>query len=153
MDKKLSDAELKELQTQNSVIREIIAAKLPISGLKAEFDRGSVVLRGRASDPVARDRASEIADRVPGVNRVDNRIEVVGGAGAAPGGAGAGGADGKGAGAAGSYTIQKGDTLSEIAQRQLGAASRWKEIYEANRGTIADPDKIHPGQVIKIPAK
>lgn len=50
------------------------------------------------------------------------------------------------------YTVVAGDSLSKIAQRELGDASRWREIHEANRDTIKDPDLIHPGQVLKIPA-
>ena len=51
------------------------------------------------------------------------------------------------------YTIEKGDTLSKIAKEQLGHASAWKQIFEANRDTIDDPDRIFPGQVIKLPPK
>lgn len=51
------------------------------------------------------------------------------------------------------YTIEKGDTLSKIAKEQLGHASAWKQIFEANRDVIDDPDRIFPGQVIKLPAK
>jgi nucleoid-associated protein YgaU len=54
---------------------------------------------------------------------------------------------------AGSYTVQKGDTLSAIAQQHYGKASRWHEIFEANRDQIEDPDMIRPGQVLKLPAK
>lgn len=49
------------------------------------------------------------------------------------------------------YTIKAGDTLSHIAQRYYGKASDWRRIYEANRGTIENPDHIHPGQDILIP--
>ena len=51
------------------------------------------------------------------------------------------------------YTIEKGDTLSKIAQQHLGNANAWKQIFEANRDTIDDPDRIFPGQVIKLPPK
>ena len=51
-----------------------------------------------------------------------------------------------------SYTVVAGDSLSKIAQRELGDASRWRAIYDANRDTIKDPDLIHPGQVLKMPA-
>ena len=51
------------------------------------------------------------------------------------------------------YTIEKGDTLSKIAKEQLGHASAWKQIFEANRDVIDNPDRIFPGQVIKLPAK
>jgi nucleoid-associated protein YgaU len=49
------------------------------------------------------------------------------------------------------YEIQSGDSLSKIAKREYGNASGWHRIFEANRDTISDPDKIFPGQVIKIP--
>lgn len=49
------------------------------------------------------------------------------------------------------YTVEAGDTLSHIAQRFYGSANRWPAIFEANRGTLSDPDRIHPGQVLRIP--
>ena len=49
------------------------------------------------------------------------------------------------------YTIEKGDTLSKIAKEQLGSANAWKQIFEANRDVLDDPDRIFPGQVIKLP--
>jgi nucleoid-associated protein YgaU len=51
------------------------------------------------------------------------------------------------------YTIQKGDTLSAIAQREYGNAQEWRAIYEANRDTIKDPDMIYPGQKINLPPR
>ena len=51
------------------------------------------------------------------------------------------------------YTIEKDDTLSKIAKEHLGNANAWKQIFEANRDTIDDPDRIFPGQVIKLPPK
>ena len=50
------------------------------------------------------------------------------------------------------YTVQKGDTLSHIAKEFYGKASRWNAIFDANRDQLDDPDKIYPGQVLKIPA-
>ncbi len=50
------------------------------------------------------------------------------------------------------YTIEKGDTLSKIAKEHYGAASAWKQIFEANRDVLDDPDRIFPGQIIKLPA-
>jgi len=51
------------------------------------------------------------------------------------------------------YTVQAGDTLWEIAKRFLGNGSRYPEIYEANKAIIGpDPNLIHPGQVLTIPA-
>ena len=50
-----------------------------------------------------------------------------------------------------SYTVQSGDTLSGIAKKFLGNASDYMEIFNANRDQLSDPDKIQPGQVLKIP--
>lgn len=50
-----------------------------------------------------------------------------------------------------SYTVQKGDTLSHIAKAQYGKAGQWRRIFEANRDQLDDPDRIQPGQVLKIP--
>ena len=49
------------------------------------------------------------------------------------------------------YTVVSGDTLSKIAKHFYGKAD-WKPIFEANRDQLDDPDKIYPGQVLKIPA-
>ncbi len=49
------------------------------------------------------------------------------------------------------YEIQSGDTLGAIAKRYYGKASAYMKIFEANRGVIEDPDKIYPGQKIRIP--
>jgi nucleoid-associated protein YgaU len=51
----------------------------------------------------------------------------------------------------GTYTVRPGDTLSRIAQQQLGDASRWPEIFLLNRGIIQHPDRISPGQVLTLP--
>ena len=50
------------------------------------------------------------------------------------------------------YTVKSGDSLSKIAQSQLGDGAKWKAIYEANRDQISDPDLIHPGQVLNLPS-
>ena len=49
------------------------------------------------------------------------------------------------------YTVVAGDTLSHIAQRHYGNANRWPAIFEANRDKLSDPDKIFPGQVLRLP--
>jgi nucleoid-associated protein YgaU len=53
--------------------------------------------------------------------------------------------------AARTYTVKAGDTLSKIAKDQLGNANAYMEIFNANRDQLSDPDKIKPGQVLKIP--
>jgi nucleoid-associated protein YgaU len=49
------------------------------------------------------------------------------------------------------YVIESGDTLSGIAKRFLGNAMDYPKIFEANREVIKDPNKIYPGQKIRIP--
>jgi nucleoid-associated protein YgaU len=49
------------------------------------------------------------------------------------------------------YTVVAGDSLSKIAKRYYGDASKWPRIHEANRDQITNPDLIHPGQQLKIP--
>jgi LysM repeat protein len=49
------------------------------------------------------------------------------------------------------YTVQSGDTLSAIAKKFLGSANAYMDIFNANRDQLTDPDKIKPGQVLKIP--
>ena len=67
-------------------------------------------------------------------------IKVTGG-GAASGGQGAQ-----------TYTVKAGDTLSKIAKDHLGDANAYMKIFNANKDQLSDPDKIKPGQVLKIPA-
>jgi nucleoid-associated protein YgaU len=65
--------------------------------------------------------------------------------GGAAGGAAAGGASQ-------TYTVKSGDTLSKIAREHLGDANAYMDIFNANKDQLTDPDKIKPGQVLKIPA-
>jgi nucleoid-associated protein YgaU len=51
------------------------------------------------------------------------------------------------------YEVVAGDSLSKIAKREYGNANDWKLIFEANRDLLKDPDKIYPGQKLKIPPK
>ena len=50
------------------------------------------------------------------------------------------------------YTVKAGDTLSKISREYLGDANEYMRIFEANKDQLTDPDKIKPGQVLKIPA-
>ena len=51
------------------------------------------------------------------------------------------------------YVVKSGDSLSKIAKQHYGNANEWKRIFEANTDVLKDPDKIFPGQKLKIPAK
>jgi LysM repeat protein len=49
------------------------------------------------------------------------------------------------------YTVESGDTLSSIAEQFLGDVGSWRAIFQANRDQIEDPDRIFPGQVLRVP--
>jgi nucleoid-associated protein YgaU len=51
------------------------------------------------------------------------------------------------------YVVVSGDSLSAIAKRHYGNASLWPKIFEANKDVLKDPNKIFPGQKLKLPAK
>ena len=51
------------------------------------------------------------------------------------------------------YTVKPGDSLSKIAKNVLGDANAYMDIFNANKDQLKDPDKIQPGQVLKMPAK
>jgi nucleoid-associated protein YgaU len=56
------------------------------------------------------------------------------------------------AGASTFYTVQAGDTLGKIAHQHYGSAGKYTVIFEANQPMLKDPDKIYPGQSLRIPA-
>jgi nucleoid-associated protein YgaU len=62
-----------------------------------------------------------------------------------------GGGAGQGAHGGGTYTVKAGDTLSKIAKEKLGDAKAYMDIFNANKDQLSDPDKIQPGQVLKLP--
>ncbi|MGO3706602.1 MAG: peptidoglycan-binding protein LysM [Mesonia hippocampi] len=49
------------------------------------------------------------------------------------------------------HTVERGDTLSKIAKEVYGNAMKYPVIFEANKPMLTDPDKIYPGQVLRIP--
>lgn len=49
------------------------------------------------------------------------------------------------------HTVVRGDTLSGIAKKTLGSANKYMAIFEANKPMLSHPDKIYPGQVLRIP--
>ena len=134
------------------------------SSFKFRFDGDTVIIEGVVPTQEAREKAVLIIGNVEGVARVDDRLRVgsalatsAGGAsGVALGGASqsvakhSAGGDG-GAWTSKTYTVQKGDTLSEIAQKLYGKANKYTVIFEANKPMLKDPDKIYPGQVLRIP--
>jgi nucleoid-associated protein YgaU len=50
------------------------------------------------------------------------------------------------------YTVKSGDSLWKISEQMYGNGNEWRRIFEANKDRIKDPDVIHPGWVLSIPA-
>ena len=49
------------------------------------------------------------------------------------------------------HEVKPGDSLSKIAKQEYGDANKWPQIFEANKDILKDPNKIFPGQKLKIP--
>jgi nucleoid-associated protein YgaU len=116
---------------------EIEAANPGVSNLGVQYEpqSGTVTLSGSAASAAAMQKAVLIAGNVEGVSQVEvaglhhppeqERVEY--------------------------YIIEKGDTLSKIAQRFYGDANKYPRIFEANREVIKDANRIFPGQKLRIP--
>jgi nucleoid-associated protein YgaU len=124
----------------NEIARTVLATGIRPTGFRVEFLNGVAHLRGSVMTEDERQRVLSATRSVGGVREIRDELQVGGAAGqTAPLGGGK------------TYTVKKGDTLSEIAQQHYGKASDFKKIFEANRDVLSDPDKIKPGQVLKLP--
>ena len=102
--------------------------------LSVGFDDGTVTVKGTAASKDDRGKIVVALGNVQGVGRVDDQMTV---AGADP--------------EPTFYTVQSGDSLSKIAKEQYGDATKYPVIFEANTPMLEHPDKIYPGQVLRIP--
>ncbi len=100
----------------------------------AEQQGDRVILSGRARTQAEAEKMIIAAGNRKGVSEVESRIEVEQ---AAP--------------ASRFYEVKSGDTLSKIAKAEYGDAMKYPVIFDANRPMLKDPDKIYPGQVLRIP--
>lgn len=118
----------------------------------------TVVIKGKARDQATMEKLILAVGNIKGIAHVELAEEP---ASAGPGAAhaapppstppGPGGAAPQEFKAPVFHTVAKGETLSAIAQKYLGKASRYPEIFEANKPMLSDPDKIYPGQTLRIP--
>ncbi len=117
----------------DQIEQELSKLGLPFDGTQLRVEGNTVVLEGAAAaDPELREKLLLAVGNVAGVAQVDDRTTE-----AAP--------------TSTFYTVQKGDTLSAIAKAHLGNANAYMKIFEANRPMLENPDKIYPGQVLRIP--
>lgn len=148
----------KDGEAAASIKQHIEAHNPGVTGLAVSFDQGIVGLKGECDSVAAFQKCVLMAGNVKGVIDVyANGLTVKAGASdAAPAAGGDTGAAGvqdvpASTVAVEYYLIKSGDTLSRIAKACYGDAGKYPRIFEANREVIEDPDKIFPGQKIRIP--
>jgi len=110
---------------------------LSVTGLTVTFDgaTGVATVFGVAADQATKEKVLLCCGNVNGVSQVNDNMTVD-----------------QSEPEASFYTVVSGDTLSKIAKEQYGDASRYPEIFEANKPMLTSPDRIYPGQVLRIPA-
>jgi nucleoid-associated protein YgaU len=130
----LSEQQVADLTFQNRLTRFAIDLGVPVEGLRIRFESGKATVQGVAESQAHRENVIIAIGNTAGVEEVDDQMTVVHPAPEAT-----------------FYTVKSGDTLSKIAKDQYGNASKYPAIFEANRPMLLDPDKIYPGQVLRIP--
>ena len=113
---------------------ELKSLGLHAPGMEIAVEGNTVKVSGTAPDAETREKIILAAGNVAGIDKVDDSLQTTA-AGAEPV----------------LYTVVSGDTLSGIAQKTLGSASKYPVIFEANKPMLKDPDLIYPGQVLRIP--
>jgi len=128
-------------------LAEALRAKnVTLEGGQIRVSGDTVTVTGKASNHAEKELAVLILGNTKGVAKVDDQITVA--AASAAGQATPAGVPQ----ASRFYTVKSGDSLSKIAKEMYGDASRYPEIFRANQPMLSDPDKIYPGQSLRIPA-
>ncbi len=115
-----------------SLMRHVKALGFEVEGLQIEVDGDICRVSGGVADQETKEKIALAVGNTAGIGTVDDRLEVTGPK-------------------AVFYTVQSGDSLSKIAREQYGDANKYHGIFEANKPMLEHPDKIFPGQVLRIP--
>lgn len=107
---------------------------LGIEGFSVSVDGDKAVVNGSAPNQAIREKVILAAGNVKGIASVEDHIKVDSGVG-----------EGQ------FYTVKSGDSLSKIAKEFYGDPMQYPKIFEANKPMLSDPDKIYPGQTLRIP--
>lgn len=123
--------------TAGKLLDHLKAKGVSSSDLMVEYDPelAKVKVSGRAATQAEREKLILALGNIEGVEKVDDQLSA-----------------GDGAAASTFYTVKKGDTLSAIAKAHYGNAGKYQAIFEANQPLLKHPDKIYPGQVLRIPS-
>jgi nucleoid-associated protein YgaU len=124
-------------QAANAIVAYIGTQNLSADDLNVEFDgaTGSVTVAGVAADQATKEKIVLCCGNVTGVAQVNDMLTVS-----------------EPADESRYYTVVKGDTLSAIAKAHYGNANAYMKIFEANKPMLNHPDKIYPGQLLRVPA-
>ena len=131
-----ADAADANRKAADAILAYIAKQNLGLEGATVAYDSasGKVTLSGKAPSQEAAEKAGLAAGNVANVSGVDNQL-------AYP------------AGKESQYhDVVRGDTLSAIAKKYYGDANKYNVIFEANKPMLSDPNKIYPGQKLRIPA-
>ena len=126
--KRANDAAAEAIQNYISTLG------LSATGLTVTFAAGEVSVFGVAPDQETKEKIILAAGNVEGVEKVNDMMSVD-----------------QSQPEARFYTVVKGDTLWKIAAEHYGNGSKYQAIFEANRPMLSHPDKIYPGQMLRIP--
>ena len=133
--KSLFGSDEPEATAAEAIEKEVAALGLD-GDVKVEVSGDTVKIAGAAPTQEAREKLILAAGNVLGVAKVEEEISVADDAAPAT-----------------FHTVAKGDTLWAVASKAYGDGSKYMAIFEANKPMLSDPDKIYPGQVLRIPTK
>ena len=132
------DAKLKAANDAagDAIVEYIKSQGLAATGLTVTYDgmNATVTVYGVAPDQATMEKIVLCCGNVSGVAKVNNMMSVD-----------------QSAPEAKYYTVVSGDNLSKISKAQYGDPNKYMKIFEANKPMLKDPDKIYPGQVLRIP--
>ena len=106
----------------------------PVEGLKIKVADDVAYVKGKVPTQAEREKIVLAVGNVAGIAKVEDRLEVTNPQPEAR-----------------YYTVAKGDTLSKISKEMYGDPNKYPQIFEANKPMLKDPDRIYPGQVLRIP--
>ena len=131
-------AALNETAAQ-AIERYIASQGLKADGLDVKYDGATqtVTVSGIAPDQATKEKIVLCCGNVSSVAKVNDLLTVASG----------GEQESK------YHEVKSGDTLSKIAKEEYGDANAYMKIFEANKPMLSNPDKIYPGQKLRIPAK
>ncbi|HEY7821163.1 MAG TPA: peptidoglycan-binding protein LysM [Vicinamibacteria bacterium] len=113
---------------------------MPVESLKIDVKGEQATVSGKVQTQADREKIVVTVGNTTGISKVDDRLQLVPKKAEAPKEP-----------EAKYYTVVKGDSLSKIAKAQYGDPMKYPVIFEANKPMLSDPDKIYPGQVLRIP--